>query len=129
MGEKHRYLRLYLFLLQTLVIAAASIDDVLAISGFTILLGIAIKAVNKSNCETGGESCETSLTELVFQVIYRGVTPFGPLLWQAEADTEMTLSASLTTAVGQKALALAKRRYSTVIFLKIYYLTRNSVTY
>ena len=35
-------------------------------------------------------------------------------MWQAEAYTEMTLSASLTTAVGQKALALAKRRYSTV---------------
>ena len=36
--------------------------------------------------------------------IYRGVPPFGPLLWQAEADTELTLSASPTTAVGQKAL-------------------------
>ena len=35
-------------------------------------------------------------------------------MWQAEADTELTLSASPTTAVGQKALALAKRRYSTV---------------
>ena len=45
---------------------------------------------------------------------YRGVTPFGPP-WQAEADTELTLSASPTTAVGQKALALAKRRYSTVL--------------
>ena len=33
---------------------------------------------------------------------------------QAEADTELTLSASPTTAVGQKALALAKRCYSTV---------------
>ena len=43
-----------------------------------------------------------------------GLTPFGPLLWQAEADTELTKSASPTTAVGQKALALAKRRYSTV---------------
>ena len=43
-----------------------------------------------------------------------GLTPFGPLMWQAEADTELTLSASPTTAVGQKALALAKRRYSTV---------------
>ena len=43
---------------------------------------------------------------------YRGVTPFGPPMWQAEADTELTLSASPTTAVGQKALALAKRRYS-----------------
>ena len=35
-------------------------------------------------------------------------------MWQAEGDTELTLSASPTTAVGQKALALAKRRYSTV---------------
>ena len=43
-----------------------------------------------------------------------GLTPFGPPMWQAEADTELTLSASPTTAVGQKALALAKRRYSTV---------------
>ena len=38
-------------------------------------------------------------------------------MWQAEADTELTLSASPTTAVGQKALALAKRRYSMVSFL------------
>ena len=45
-----------------------------------------------------------------------GLTPFGPPMWQAEADTELTLSASPTTAVGQKALALAKRRYSTVHF-------------
>ena len=44
-----------------------------------------------------------------------GLTPFGPPMWQAEADTELTLSASPTTAVGQKALALAKRRYSTVV--------------
>ena len=35
---------------------------------------------------------------------YREVTPFGQLLRQAEADTELTLSASRTTAVGQKAL-------------------------
>ena len=44
-----------------------------------------------------------------------GLTPFGPPMWQAEANTELTLSASPTTAVGQKALALAKRRYSTVL--------------
>ena len=43
-----------------------------------------------------------------------GLTPFGPPMWQAEADTELTLSASPTTAVGQKALALAKRHYSMV---------------
>ena len=35
-------------------------------------------------------------------------------MWQAEADTELTLFASPATAVGQKALALAKRCYSTV---------------
>ena len=40
--------------------------------------------------------------------------PFGPSMWQAEADTELTLSASPTTAVGQKVLALTNRRYSTV---------------
>ena len=44
-------------------------------------------------------------------------------MWQAEADTELTLSASPTTAVGQKALALAKRRYSTVVFLKPIFFT------
>ena len=38
-----------------------------------------------------------------------GLTPFGPLLWQAEADTELTLSASPTTAVGQNAISLAKK--------------------
>ena len=43
-----------------------------------------------------------------------GLTPFGPPMWQAEADKELRLSASPTTAAGQKALALAKRRYSTV---------------
>ena len=46
------------------------------------------------------------------------LTPFGPPMWQAEADTELTLSASPTTEVGQKALALAKRRYSTVYSLQ-----------
>ena len=44
-----------------------------------------------------------------------GLTPFGPPMWQAEADTELTLSALPTTAVGQKALAMVKRRYSTVL--------------
>ena len=38
-------------------------------------------------------------------------------MWQAEADTELTLFTSPTTAVGQKALALAKRCYSTVVDL------------
>ena len=32
------------------------------------------------------------------------LTPFGPPMWQAEADTELRLFASSTTAVGQKAL-------------------------
>ena len=40
-----------------------------------------------------------------------GLTPFGPLLWQAEADTELTLSASPTTTVGQKALPLASMEF------------------
>ena len=43
-----------------------------------------------------------------------GLTPFGPPMWQPEADTELTLSASPITAMGQKALAMAKSRYSTV---------------
>ena len=47
--------------------------------------------------------------------MYRGVTPLSPLLWQAEADTELTLSVSPTTEVGQKALAQARRCYSTVL--------------
>ena len=41
---------------------------------------------------------------------YRVVTTFGPLLLQAEADTELTLSDPPVTVVGEKALALAKRR-------------------
>ena len=35
---------------------------------------------------------------------YCGVAPFGPLLRQAEADTELTLSASPGASHGQKAL-------------------------
>ena len=34
-------------------------------------------------------------------------------MWQAEADTQLTLSASPTTAVGQKALALASIVYTS----------------
>ena len=30
-----------------------------------------------------------------------GLTPFGPMLWQAEADTEVTLFASPAAVVGQ----------------------------
>ena len=48
-------------------------------------------------------------------VFWPGLTPFGPPMWQAEADTELTLSASPTTAVGQEVFALAKRRYTTVL--------------
>ena len=36
-------------------------------------------------------------------------------MWQAEADTELTLSASPATAVGQLTLTLANWRYSTVL--------------
>ena len=35
-------------------------------------------------------------------------------MWQAEADKELTLSASPATAVGEQTLTLANRRYSTV---------------
>ena len=47
---------------------------------------------------------------------YRGVTHFGPLLWQAEAGTEVRMSASPAAVVGQKASDLAKRRYSAVFY-------------
>ena len=47
--------------------------------------------------------------------LYRRLTEFGPPMWQAEADTELTLSASPATAVGEQTLTLANRRYSTVI--------------
>ena len=36
-------------------------------------------------------------------------------MWQAEADEELTLSASPATAVGEQTLTLANRRYSTVV--------------
>ena len=41
----------------------------------------------------------------------------GPPMWQAEADTELTLSAWPVTAVGQLTLTLANGRYSTVVDL------------
>ena len=41
-----------------------------------------------------------------------GLTPFGPPMWQTEAGTELTLSASPTTAVGQKALFHGNAHYS-----------------
>ena len=59
---------------------------------------------------------EGSACMFYFHLRYREVTPFGPLLWQAEGDTELTLSASPAAAVGQKAIAMAKRHYSTVPF-------------
>ena len=40
----------------------------------------------------------------MYHVQYSGVTPFGLLLWQAESVTELTLSASPNSVVGQKAL-------------------------
>ena len=46
-------------------------------------------------------------------VWYRGVTLFGPTVWQ-EVDTELTLSASLTTAVAQKAFFHGKMIKSVV---------------
>ena len=39
--------------------------------------------------------------------MYCRLTEFGPPMWQAEADTELTLSASPTTAVGQILLTMA----------------------
>ena len=45
---------------------------------------------------------------------YRTITPFGPPMWQAEVDNVRYMSASPATAVGQKALHRAKRRYRTV---------------
>ena len=39
--------------------------------------------------------------------IWPGFTEFGPPMWQAEADTELTLSASPAATVGPKALAMA----------------------
>ena len=46
---------------------------------------------------------------------YRRLTEFGPPMWQTEADTELTLSASPATAVGQILLTMAKFCYNTVI--------------
>ena len=39
-------------------------------------------------------------------------------LWQAEADTELTLSASPTTAVGQKALFHGNEKRYRIPFIK-----------
>ena len=43
-----------------------------------------------------------------------GLTQIGSPMWQAEADTELTLSALLATAVCQLTLTLVNWRYSTV---------------
>ena len=45
-----------------------------------------------------------------------------PSMLQAEPDTELTLSASLATAVGQLALTMANWRYSTVLPFDIGYI-------
>ena len=42
--------------------------------------------------------------------VWPGLTEFGPLMWQAEADTELRLSASPAMAVGQSKLTLANLR-------------------
>ena len=77
-----------------------------------------------SRVNTRGEivTIQKILSEIFFEInipwsnaFWPGLTPFGPPMWQAEADTELTLFALPTTAVGQKALAMAKRRYSTVV--------------
>ena len=39
--------------------------------------------------------------------IWPGLREFGPPMWQAEADTALTLSALPATAVGQSTLTLA----------------------
>ena len=44
---------------------------------------------------------------LHFKNHYRGGTPFGPPMWHAEVDTEIILSASSTTAVGQKGVLIS----------------------
>ena len=65
--------------------------------------------------ETGGQVHEVKIPDILEFFKGSGETPFslfGSLLWQAEADTEMTLPASPTTAAGQN-----KRFYFTVIFL------------
>ena len=54
---------------------------------------------------------EREVTFLEASRYYRRLTEFGPPLLQAEADTEVTLSASPDTAVGQILLTLARIRY------------------
>ena len=46
-----------------------------------------------------------------------GLTPFGPPMCQVEADTELTMSASPVTAVGQFTLTMANWRYCTVHYI------------
>ena len=58
-----------------------------------------------------------------------GLTPFGQPMWQAEADTEMTLSASPTTAAGQKALALPGQKALFHGTSASFWLKRNSKKY
>ena len=78
--------------------------------------------------ETGGQVHEvkTPVEIGIFQRQWRGntfwpgLTPFGSLLWQAEADTEMTLPASPTTAVCQKVLFHGNLFYHQ-IFIRLYH--------
>ena len=48
------------------------------------------------------------------QTDFQNCTPFSPLLRQVEQTVSALCQLQPATAVGQKALALAKRRYSTV---------------
>ena len=44
----------------------------------------------------------------LFTGIWPGLTEFGPPMWQAEADTDLTFSASPATAVSEILLTMAK---------------------
>ena len=50
--------------------------------------------------------------------IYRGVTPLGPLHWQPEVDSELTLSASTAAALDQKSLLQGKYRNLGAMLMK-----------
>ena len=46
--------------------------------------------------------------KFLWRTHYRRLTEFGPPMWQAEAETELTLPASPATAVGQILLTMAE---------------------
>ena len=50
--------------------------------------------VNMASLRKEARIKQPDLMMKLSNLLYRGVTPFGPLLWQAEADIEMTLPAS-----------------------------------